>query len=240
MNKEIKYSVLIPLKDEEGNIADLINELEPVMNNLKQPWELICVEDGSKDRTKEILTELSKTKSYLRVIVFSKNFGQSSAFDAGFKAAKGEYVITLDGDRQNDPSDIPKMVKIAESCDLVCGSRVNRQDPWTKKVISKIANRIRGRICGDNVRDTGCSLKVYRRECLRNIKMYQGMHRFLPALFAIEGFRVQEVPVNHRPRTQGATKYNFFNRSFNTIADMWAVHWMKKRQLRYKVEREIS
>lgn len=240
MNKEIKYSVLIPLKDEEGNIADLIQELEPVMNQLNQPWELICVEDGSKDRTKEILLNLAKTKPYLRVIIFAKNYGQSSAFDAGFKAAKGEYVITLDGDRQNDPSDIPKMVKLAENCDLVCGSRVNRQDPVTKKMISKMANQIRSRICGDNVMDTGCSLKVYRTSCLRNIKMYQGMHRFLPALFAIEGFRVKEVPVNHRARTKGVTKYNFFNRSFNTVADMWAVHWMKKRQLRYKVEREIS
>lgn len=240
MNTEIKYSVVIPLKDEEDNVAGLINELEPIMQGLNKPWELICVEDGSKDRTKEILTELSKSKPYLRVIVFAKNFGQSSAFDAGFKAARGEFVITLDGDRQNDPADIPKMVKIAEECDLVCGCRVNRQDPWTKKVISKMANKVRGRICGDNVRDTGCSLKIYRRDCLRSIKMYHGMHRFLPALFAIEGFSVQEVPVNHRPRTMGATKYNFFNRSFNTIADMWAVHWMKKRQLKYKVEREIS
>lgn len=236
----IKYSVVIPLKDEEDNVADLIAELEPVMNSLNQPWELICIEDGSKDRTQNILKDLSKEKKYLRVLLFTRNFGQSSAFDAGFKAAKGEFVITLDGDRQNDPSDIPEMVKVAADSDLVCGCRVKRQDPWTKKIISIIANKVRRRICGDNVRDTGCSLKIYRRDCLKNIKMYHGMHRFLPALFAIEGFRVKEVPVNHRPRTKGATKYNFLNRSFNTISDMWAVHWMKKRQLKYKVEREIS
>lgn len=232
----IKYSVVIPLKDEQDNIADLIAEIEPVMNGLKQSWELICIDDGSKDYTQQILLELTKTKKNMRVLVFTKNFGQSSAFDAGFKAAKGEFLITLDGDRQNDPADIPALVKAVEECDLVCGSRVNRKDPWTKKVISRMANKVRRRFCGDHVQDTGCSLKVYRTECLRNIKMYHGMHRFLPALFLIEGFRVKEMPVNHRPRVKGVTKYNFLNRSFNTIADMWAVNWMRKRQLKYKIE----
>ena len=230
---------MIPLKDEQDNVVDLIEELEPVMIALKQPWELICIEDGSTDRTREILEELNKTKKYLRVIEFTRNFGQSSAFDAGFKAAKGEFVITLDGDRQNDPADIPRLAEAIMDSDLVCGCRVNRQDPWTKKITSTLANAIRKRICGDKVQDTGCSLKMYRRKCLQNIKMYQGMHRFLPALFSNEGYRVKEVPVNHRPRTRGVTKYNFFNRSFNTIADMWAVRWMKNRQLKYKVEREL-
>lgn len=231
----LKYSVVIPLKDEQDNIVDLVSELEPVMNGLNHPWELICIDDGSKDNTLALLTDLSKKKPNIRVIKFNKNYGQSSAFDAGFKSAQGEFVITLDGDRQNDPADIPKMLKEIKDYDLVCGCRVNRQDPWTKKAISIIANRIRGRICGDKVQDTGCSLKIYRTECLRHIKMYLGMHRFLPALFVIEGFRVKQVPVNHRPRIKGKTKYNFFNRSFNTIADMLAVNWMKKRQLKYKI-----
>lgn len=234
----IKYSVVVPLKNEAENIADLINELEPVMESLQKPWELICIDDGSTDDTLRILKGLASQKPYIRVIKFSKNFGQSSAFDAGFKAAQGEFVITMDGDRQNDPADIHKLVAEAKQFDLVCGCRVNRQDPWTKKLISWAANGVRSRICQDKVQDTGCSLKVYRTECLRQIKMYQGMHRFLPALFEIEGFRVKEVPVNHRQRTKGVTKYNLFNRSFNTIVDMWAVRWMRKRKLKYQIERK--
>jgi len=236
----IKYSVVVPLKNEEENIVELINEIEPPMQALNQKWELICIDDGSTDSTLTILKELSKEKSYLRTLIFTKNFGQSSAFDAGFKAARGEFVITLDGDRQNDPADIPKLVAAIENADLVCGHRVNRKDPISKKITSRIANAIRSRLCQDNVHDTGCSLKIYRKACLEKIKMYHGMHRFLPALFSIEGLRVKEVAVNHRERTKGTTKYNFFNRSFNTISDMLAVRWMRSRQLRYKIEKEIS
>lgn len=236
----VKYSVVIPLKNEENNITDLINELEPVMNGLNEPWELICIDDGSTDSTLPLLIDLLKHKKYLRIIIFKRNFGQSSAFDAGFKAAKGEFVITLDGDRQNDPADIPRLLDASDDADLVCGHRINRQDPLIKKITSRIANPIRNWMCKDGVHDTGCSLKVYRSSALQHIKMYNGMHRFLPALFKIEGFRVKEVPVNHRERLKGTSKYNFFNRSFNTVADLWAVSWMRKRQLRYEVEREIS
>lgn len=235
----IKYSVVIPLKNEEGNIEDLIHEVEPVMNQLHSPWELICIDDGSTDETLNILKKLGKSKKYLRTLVFDRNYGQSSAFDAGFRAAKGEFVITLDGDRQNDPNDIPKMIEAIKDADLVCGRRVNRKDPWSKKIPSFFANKIRSQMCDDGVHDTGCSLKVYRKKCLERIKMYHGMHRFLPALFKIEGFRIVEIPVNHRERTQGKTKYNFFNRSFNTIADMWAVRWMNKRRLHYKIKHEL-
>lgn len=236
---KIQYSVVIPLKNEEDNITDLIKELEPVMVSLKKPWELICVDDGSTDQTLSILNDLLSYKPYLRLLIFKKNYGQSSAFDAGFKTAKGEYVITLDGDRQNDPADIPRLVNAINNHDLVCGARINRKDPWSKKITSLIANFVRRNICDDGVSDTGCSLKVYRTSALRKIKMYNGMHRFLPALFKIEGLRVVEVPVNHRERTKGQTKYNFFNRSFNTIADLVAVRWMKKRQLQYKINKEL-
>jgi dolichol-phosphate mannosyltransferase len=234
----ITYSVVVPLKNEAENIADLISELEPVMDELNQPWELICIDDGSTDQTNAILHALAAKKKYLHILQFSKNFGQSSAFDAGFKAARGQFVITLDGDRQNDPADIPLLAKEINSFDLVCGRRLKRKDPWHKRWVSRLANRIRSRICQDGVQDTGCSLKIYRSECLRNIKMYQGMHRFLPALFSIEGYRIKEVMVNHRPRVRGKTKYNFFNRSFNTIADMLAVRWMRKRRLNYDIARK--
>jgi glycosyltransferase involved in cell wall biosynthesis len=234
-----KYSVIIPLKNEEDNIRELVSELEPVMSGLSLPWELIVIDDGSTDKTLAILESLRKEKNYLRIIKFKKNYGQSSAFDAGFKAAKGEFVITMDGDRQNDPADIPKLIQAAMEADLVCGIRAKRKDPISKKWISKGANFIRSRFCEDGVKDTGCSLKLYRRSCFDKIKLYNGMHRFLPALFLIEGFKISEVPVNHRERVMGTTKYNFFNRSFNTVADMFAVRWMKKRQLVYQIEREI-
>jgi dolichol-phosphate mannosyltransferase len=235
----IKYTLVIPLKDEEHNIAPLLEEIEPIMHSLNEPWEVLCIEDGSTDGTLEVLEKLKQTKPYLKVLIFSSNFGQSSAFDAGFKEAQGDFIITLDGDRQNDPSDIPKLLSYVQNYDLVCGIRAQRKDGQIKKITSLIANAVRSRVCGDGVQDTGCSLKVYRKSCLRKIKMYQGMHRFLPALFQIEGFRVGELPVNHRPRTAGKTKYNFLNRSFNTIIDMLAVRWMKKRHLAYKIKQKL-
>lgn len=235
----MKYSVIIPLKNEEDNIVELIDELEPIMHKMKAPWELICIDDGSTDKTLKVLSDIAKSKPYLRILAFDRNYGQSSAFDAGFKHARGEWVITLDGDRQNDPADIPKLIAMTPDHDLVCGHRVNRRDPWHKKITSKLANFVRGRLCGDQVNDTGCSLKLYRTESLRKIKMYQGMHRFLPALFKIEGYKVCEVPVNHRERIKGKTKYSFFNRSFNTVADMLAVRWMWKRRLGYHIDREL-
>lgn len=235
----LKFSVVIPLKDEEGNIADLINELEPVMASLKEPWELICIDDGSTDKTLSILSGIAKQKPFLKILSFDRNYGQSCAFDAGFQQAKGQFVITLDGDRQNDPRDIPKLYALSDHYDLICGCRAKRQDPWHKKISSKLANWIRSRICRDQINDTGCSLKLYRASALKKIKMYKGMHRFLPALFKIEGFRITEVHVNHRERTKGSTKYNLFNRSFNTIFDMIAVRWMEKRHLNYSIKKEI-
>lgn len=234
------YSVVIPLKNEASNIVDLIHELEPVMYGLGQPWELICIDDGSNDGTHQILKNLVLQKSYLRAIFFKKNYGQSSAFDAGFKAAKGQFVITLDGDGQNDPKDIPRLIELIRDCDLVCGIRLKRKDSLTKRLTSKLANFVRSRLCEDGVQDTGCSLKVYRKNCLQQIKMYHGMHRFLPALFKMEGFRIQQIPVNHRERLKGKSHYNFFNRSLNTIVDLLAVRWMKKRQLRYQINEGYS
>lgn len=233
------YSVVIPLKNESENIIELIEELEPVMYSLDKPWELICIDDGSTDNTQQVLSDLCQKKNYLRVIAFNKNYGQSSAFDAGFKAAQGHYVITLDGDGQNDPADIPKLVALIQDCDLACGIRLKRKDTFTKRYTSKIANIVRNWLCDDGVKDSGCSLKVYRKACLDQIKMYNGMHRFLPALFNIEGFRLKEIPVNHRERVRGKSNYNFFNRSFNTLSDLWAVHWMGKRHLHYQIDREI-
>lgn len=234
----MKYSVVIPLKDEEENIGPLIEEVERAMEPLCAPWELICVDDGSQDRTVPFLEELKKKKPYLHLLEFTKNFGQSSAFDAGFKEARGEFVITLDGDGQNDPQDIPKLLKEIEQADLVCGQRKRRKDSLTKRLISRLANRVRSFLLHDGIPDSGCSLKVYRREALKKIKLYHGLHRFLPALFQIEGFKIVSIPVNHRPRLKGKTKYTLLNRQLNTIFDLLAVSWMRKRQLRYEIKGE--
>ncbi len=233
---QITYSLLIPLKDEEGNIRDLIDELEPVMQSLQKPWELLCIDDGSTDQTPAILREIALSKPYLRIITFKRNFGQSSAFAAGFKLARGEFIITLDGDRQNDPADIPKLLAAMDDCDMACGSRKRRRDNWWRRIVSRSANAIRRRVCRDGMIDNNCSLKVYRASCLHKIKMYEGMHRFLPALFIIEGFRIKEIPVNHRERQRGNSKYNILNRGLNTIFDLVAVFWMRRRHLRYEIE----
>lgn len=230
----MKYSVVIPMKNEEENVRELIEELEPVMQSLGEPWELLIIDDGSTDETKSILLELKKTRPHIKIIAFEGNYGQSSGFDAGFKIAQGQWIITLDGDRQNDPKDITKMIPLTQDADLVCGQRIQRRDPWHKRITSSIANAIRSRLCHDGIHDTGCSLKIYRTSSLREIKLFEGMHRFLPALFQIEGFKVVEVPVNHRERVRGVSKYNIFNRSLNTVVDMFAVMWMRKRHLRYR------
>jgi len=239
VHMSICYSVVVPLKNEEENLEELVEEIVPVMQGLGSPWELICIDDGSTDGTCNLFKKLQERHPELRALLFDQNYGQSSAFDAGFKAARGEFVVTLDGDRQNDPLDIPKLIAEIPNADLVCGRRLRRKDTFIKRMTSLIANAVRSRLCKDGVQDTGCSLKIYRTSCLKEIKMFHGMHRFLPALFVIEGFRIKEIDVNHRERSKGQTKYNFFNRSFNTIADMLAVRWMYKRRLNYHIDKEV-
>lgn len=236
----IETSVIIPIKNEEENIITLIDELERVMEGLGRPWELICIDDGSTDQSLAILEKLCKEKPYIRVLAFAKNYGQTSAFAAGFANALGEFIITLDGDGQNDPADIPKLTAAIADADMVIGWRVNRKDSWQKRIISKIANTIRSRLCHDEMHDTGCSLKIYRKEALNKIKLFDGMHRFLPALFKIENLHIKEIPVNHRERTKGVTKYHFFNRSLKPFIDLFVVRWMGKHSLHYEVKEQIT
>jgi len=231
----VEYSVVIPLKNEEENVLPLINEIEPVMNRVAKNWELIAVDDGSTDQTLKVLETLQQEKPYLQILSFDRNYGQSSAFDAGFKSARGEFVITLDGDQQNDPNDIPHLIEAMDGHDMIVGNRVNRKDPWSKKFSSLFANSLRRAVVKDGVSDTGCSLKIYRKSSLQKIPLFNGMHRFLPALFLINGFTVTEQPVNHRERTRGKSKYNLFNRSLNTLWDLFAVAWMRSRTLKYQV-----
>lgn len=219
-----RYSVVVPLYNEEGNVEELHHRIKEVLLKLGESFEIIFVDDGSSDATLEKCRSLSP----LVLLAFRKNFGQSAAFDAGFKTAKGDIIITLDGDLQNDPSDIPLLLeKLNEGYDVVSGWRVKRKDSISKIIFSRGANLLRAILIHDNIHDSGCSLKVYRRECFENFDLFGEMHRFIPALLEVRGFRVAEVPVSHYPRVHGVTKYNW-KRSVKGFVDMLAVWFWRK------------
>lgn len=238
----LQYSIVIPVYNEADNILALVEEVEWVMHAYPHLWELIFVDDGSTDSSQKILQTLVETKPYVRCITLKKNYGQTSALAAGIRASLGTWVLSLDGDGQNDPRDIPLLIDTctkSEFCDLVSGIRRKRRDPWYKRMIGKLANSIRRRVLDDRVQDTGCSLKIYRRSCFEKIPLFTGMHRFLPALFQIEGFRTKEVVVHHRERRRGKSKYTLFNRGPSLLFDLFAVAWMRKRKLSYEIDREL-
>ena len=231
-------SVIVPIKDERENLepltARLLAVLEARDESRSAPIELLYIDDGSTDGSSEILDRLAKDNPRIRVIHFDRNYGQTSAFDAGFKASSGDVVITIDGDLQNDPEDIPMLLGHAQSFDLVCGWRANRHDSLVRKISSRIANTVRSAVTGDRVHDTGCSLKIFRRAVVDRLQLFEGMHRFFPALALMHGFTVTEVPVRHHPRLHGRSKYGVGNRLFKGIYDLIAVRWMQTRVLRYR------
>ena len=231
-------SVVIPAYNEEENVEACYRELVGVLTSLDRPFEVIVVDDGSTDRTPEVLRGLRSADPRLRVVRFRRNAGQTAALDAGFRAARGDTIVTMDADLQNDPRDIPTLLGALGACDAVCGWRVDRQDPWTKRIASRVANDVRRRLTGDGVHDTGCTLKAFRQEAVRRLTLYRGMHRFLPALLVQEGLRVTEVPVRHRRRRAGVSKYGNWARLWAGLADLWAVRWMARRQLRYEIEED--
>jgi dolichol-phosphate mannosyltransferase len=233
-------SIVIPVYNEQDNIKPLISELGEVLHGLGRLYEIIFVDDGSWDRSFELLKEAASQDSQIRVIRFRKNTGQTAAFDAGFRTAQGDIVVTMDADLQNDPQDIPQLLEKIEKFDVVCGWRHKRKDPWIKIVSSKIANFVRNKLSQEDIVDTGCSLKAFRSECLQNVKLFNGMHRFLPTLAKMEGFTVTQVKVNHRPRKFGTTKYNISNRMVRAFTDLLAVRWMKRRHLNYEIAEIIG
>ena len=222
-------SVVVPVFNEEGNVRELHKEILEVCKKENYKFEIIFVDDGSKDKTPEICKELKPLK-YIRM---RKNFGQTAAMDAGIKASQYDYIVTMDGDRQNDPADIPKLVNYLEENDLdiVSGWRKNRKDTVMKKFTSRVANFLRGIIVKDHIHDSGCSLKIYKKECFDHINLYGEMHRFIPALLKIKGFEVGEVVVNHRPRTAGVTKYNW-KRTIKGFVDMISLWFWSKYAVR--------
>ena len=229
-------SIIIPLYNEVDNIKPLGLSIINAMEGKK--YEVVFVNDGSTDGSTQKLREWCAQHTNFRAIHFRKNAGQTAAMDAGFRHALGKYVVSMDADMQNDPADIPKLLEKLNTYDMVCGWRQKRNDPWIKRISSKVANYIRNKLSKEDIKDTGCSLKAYRRECLDQIKLYNGMHRFLPTLFKMEGFTVTEIVVNHYPRKFGKSKYGISNRAFRAFVDLLVVRWMKKRKLNYEVENE--
>jgi dolichol-phosphate mannosyltransferase len=228
------FSVVVPLYNEEANLPILQEELRTALGGLD--YEIIFVDDGSVDGTAERIEPAAN----IRVIRFEKNSGQSAAIHAGLTSARGATVVIIDGDLQNDPTDIPKLLaEIARGADLVCGYRVKRQDTLVKRATSRIANAVRSRYTKDGVRDTGCTLKAMRRECVSSLFPFKGMHRFIPALVKAAGYQLVEVPVNHRPRRFGESKYGLGNRALRATIDMLGVRWLLSRRLNYKIREKI-
>lgn len=228
------FSVVVPLYNEEANLPILQEELRVALSGLD--YEIIFVDDGSVDRTAGRV----ETTPNIRLIRFEKNSGQSAAIYAGLTAARGGTVVIIDGDLQNDPADIPRLLaEITRGADLVCGYRLKRQDTLVKRLTSRIANAVRSRYTKDGVRDTGCTLKAMKRECVSALLPFKGMHRFIPALVKGAGYRLVEIPVNHRPRRFGQSKYGLGNRALRATMDMFGVRWLLSRQLNYKISEKM-
>jgi len=222
-------SVVVPLFNEEENVPILQAELMGALSGLD--YEIIFVDDGSADRTVERIA----FKPEIRLVQFERNAGQSAAMYAGLQSARGATAVLIDGDLQNDPADIPRLLaEIERGADLVCGYRAQRKDTFVKRVTSRVANFVRSRFTKDGVRDTGCTLKAMRRECIGALLPFKGMHRFIPALVKGAGFRLVEIPVNHRPRKFGESKYGLGNRALRATTDMFGVRWLLSRRLDYK------
>lgn len=227
-------SIVIPVYNEEPNIGPLVERITEAMSAWQGTVEILFVDDGSTDRSMELLKEAQTNDPRIRIAHFQKNLGQTAAMAAGFQLAHGDVVATIDADLQNDPREIPRLARMLKQWDVVCGIRTQRRDTLWKRISSRIANGFRNWVTGDNIIDTGCTLKAYRRECLEGLELYKGMHRFLPTLIKMRGYRVTQVPVSHHPRLAGETKYGTWGRLLKGLDDVWAVRWMKKNRIDYK------
>jgi len=235
-------SVVIPVYNEEENLPPLWEELRSVLEPLGLSFEVVFVDDGSRDRSAEIIRGFRERDPRVRLVRLKANAGETAATDAGFKAAGGRFVVTMDADLQNDPHDIPAMLGHLEQWDAVTGWRVSRGagDSVVRRASSRIANRVRNALSEETIQDSGCTFRAFRRECLRGLVLYRGFHRFIPTLLKMRGYRVLEVPVKNRPRRFGQSKYGVMNRVFVATADLLVVRWMKNRFLRYQVAEDLG
>ena len=235
-----EISLVVPVFNEAENLPVLDREIREAMAVAGRSYEVIYVDDGSTDASPRLLSELARSDNRIRVVRQRRNSGQSAAFEAGFRHARGEIVVTLDADLQNDPADIPRLLEKMDGWDVVSGVRSRRQDSWVRRVSSRVANRVRNRVTRDSVTDVGCTLRAMRAEYLRRIPVFNGMHRFLPTLLRMEGARVTEMPVNHRPRLHGQPKYNIRNRIWRALADLFGVRWLQTRWIDRRISEEID
>jgi glycosyltransferase involved in cell wall biosynthesis len=231
-------SVVAPAFNEAENLPQLVREIAAAMASLRQPWEAVIVDDRSTDDTPAVLRRLMAEHPQLRVLQMRSRSGQTATLDAALRAARGRYVATLDADLQNDPADIPRLLEMVASgeCDMVNGWRKDRQDPRLRLVTTRFGNALRNWLTRDDIRDSGCGLKVFRRECIERVKLFNGLHRFFATLVKLEGYRVKEVPVHHRPRVAGEAKYGFWNRFFKVLRDACAVRWMGSRTVLWQAD----
>ena len=237
----VDVSVIAPAFNEEGNVGPLVERIREVFEPTGLRYEAVIVDDASTDGTAAKLAELMAKYPWLRVIRLEKNSGQTAAMDAGFRHARGKVFGTVDADMQNDPGEIVRLMKmLSPDVDMVNGWRKDRADKnkGMRKIQTKVANGVRNWISQDDIKDSACGLKVYKRECLEGLTLYKGMHRFFPTLVRMRGFKVIEVPVSHSARLAGVTKYKFGSRVIRAFVDLLAVRWMKKRVIRY-VAREV-
>lgn len=224
-------SVILPAYNEEACIEAVVREAAGVLRGLGRTFELLVVDDGSTDATADRLRALAADLPELRALRLADHAGQSAALGTGFREARGAVFVTMDADGQNDPADIPALVARLDACDMCCGVRVRRQDAWSRRIGSRLANAVRNRVLRESIRDTGCTLKAIRAEWARRLPMqFRGMQRFLPALMVMEGARIEQMSVTHRPRAAGASKYTNWSRLAETLGDLWAVRWMQKRR----------
>jgi glycosyltransferase involved in cell wall biosynthesis len=235
-----EISLVIPVFNEEDNLPVLAGEIHAAMARVGRAYEVIFVDDGSTDGSPAVLAALAAESPAVRVVRQSRNAGQSAALAAGFRFAKGDIVVTLDADLQNDPADIPQLLAQLAAYDVVCGVRTRRQDRWVRRISSRIANAVRNRLTHESIADVGCTLRAMRAEYLRHLPMFTGMHRFLPTLLRLEGARIVEAPVHHRPRLHGQAKYGIGNRLWRALADLFAVRWMQKRWIDRRLSKEIA
>jgi glycosyltransferase involved in cell wall biosynthesis len=235
-------SVVIPVYDEEASLTPLWSELRRVLEELDLTFEVVFVDDGSRDRSAEIIRSFREIDHRVRLVRLKTNGGETAATDAGFKAARGRRVVVMDADLQNDPGDIPRLLSHLDHWDAVTGWRVNRAagDNIVRRASSRIANRIRNWVSDETIQDSGCTFRAFRRECLRGLVLYRGFHRFIPTLLKMRGYRVIEVPVGHRPRRFGRSKYGVLNRAVVAFADLLVIRWMNARLLRYEIVEDVG
>jgi len=235
-------SIVIPVYDEEESLPVLWLEIREALAPTGLDYEVIFVDDGSRDRSAEIIRGYRDEDKRVRLVRLKANAGETAATDAGFKAARGRHVVSMDADLQNDPRDIPGLLAHLDQWDAVTGWRVNRAagDSVVRRLSSRVANRVRNALSEETIQDSGCTFRAFRRACLNELVLYRGFHRFIPTLLRMRGYRVLEVPVNHRPRRFGRSKYGIGNRAFRAFVDLLVVRWMKDRLLHYEVAEDLG